>query len=807
MIHSLEPLKSHWGGYIDENSYLEKLEDALEDQKNLLVTPTPTPTPTPSPTETPLLRLQWTQVPNMEDGFDIESWTTIKRFPNHIVADDWLSMNSLPIVYLRWWGSYIGWMEDKPGPVDPPPIRPSAFIISWHKYSPGPPYSMPGELIYEEYCTRFTEEYYGAVRKWDDLTGTLCEHEYLYEQYLIMPFEKVADERYFVSIQAVFDVEPQFPWGWMNSESHWNDNAVYYLEDSFLNWEELIWPCGHRLEGQSMDMAFELWSPLPTPIFTPTLTPTPTPTSAPTSTPTLTPTPTPTLTSTPTPTPIPTGDIIARDADFTSPEAPAELHPGIDYFDYWVEMSNQSPVAMNDFWVEVFPSQNGGLTLLRSGISLTKSSKASLDANTPPTTMWFYQLFNWITDGVYTPVVVVNRSGTDGPPEQNRMNNSYVIVRKRIFLHNIAPREADLAFYGEPIFIIDSSSSATVTGTVRNNGSGTASSFWIEAFYGVYKTTDDIFGHEVPLCRGQYVESLSPGDTIGFSLSGPIPSYNHVVAVLIDSTNIVPETDETNNYRMSSPAPDRSGTVDLEVVSATIHSPLAPNEVHPGDTLNWEVTIRNNSPTDSGDVWLELFASRTGGATVLRSGLPLTVSEKISVPALSTCTFYPSQTIESLTDGVYTPVVMVNRRNTDGVFKDPVPSNNYYPIPGECIFLHNPDLASPSLPNLIWSVLPSGTMNGNTITVTGTVKNDSSTDAGGFWIEIYYGELTEEGIFSIAGQLGEGQKVAGLSHGATYPFSQTETVPPGSWVIAVIADATDIVPETEETDNYHLIVP
>ncbi|MCD6385843.1 hypothetical protein J7M23_08715, partial [Candidatus Sumerlaeota bacterium] len=78
------------------------------------------------------------------------------------------------------------------------------------------------------------------------------------------------------------------------------------------SWTELIWPPGHRLEGQSMDMAFELWSPLvtptptptPTPTGTPTPTATPTPTPTSTPTPTVTPTPTPTLTPTPTPTPI-----------------------------------------------------------------------------------------------------------------------------------------------------------------------------------------------------------------------------------------------------------------------------------------------------------------------------------------------------------------------------------------------------------------------------------------------------------------------------------------------------------------------
>lgn len=203
----------------------------------------------------------------MKDGFDVESWTTIEGTPFSVVADDWLCTTGLPIVHLRWWGSYIGWMEDEPGPVPPPPQRPIAFLISWYEYNPGPPYSMPGELIISEYCIKFSEEYYGAVPKWDDPSGMLWEHEYVYDQKLPVPFRQKRGKKYFISIQAIFDSEPEFHWGWKNSETHWNDDAVY-LNDDLTTWTELIWPRGHRLGGQSMDMAFELWSIKPIIIWT-----------------------------------------------------------------------------------------------------------------------------------------------------------------------------------------------------------------------------------------------------------------------------------------------------------------------------------------------------------------------------------------------------------------------------------------------------------------------------------------------------------------------------------------------------------
>jgi hypothetical protein len=234
----------------------------------VVINPTPTPTPTPAPTETPNnWERKWSQQPNMNDGFDVPSFTVESTGFRLIVADDWKCENPDPVVHITWWGSYKGWRPFTRDAVPPPPDRPSAFRLSWHEYTPGPPYSMPGPLIREEICTEFSEEWYGAVPVWNIVTALLWEHEYIYQQTLKVPWDQQLGETYFLNIAAVYTVDTSYPagtslpehwWGWKNSADHWNDDAVQLSPNGV--WIELRWPDGHSLGGESMDMAFELWT-------------------------------------------------------------------------------------------------------------------------------------------------------------------------------------------------------------------------------------------------------------------------------------------------------------------------------------------------------------------------------------------------------------------------------------------------------------------------------------------------------------------------------------------------------------------
>ena len=226
------------------------------------------------------MSLKWEQQPNMVDGFNvISSWAPSTSI---VVADDWMCDDPRPIVHVRWWGSCPGWMEDTDGWVPPPVPAPDHFKISWHAYThPQGYWSYPADLIMEEICTEYTEEWYGAVPDWE--TGAGWEHEFQYDQDLTAPWPQEPGYYYFINIQAYYETDPgPFVWGWKNCELTWNDDAVYSYDEG-MSWWELVWPPGHRLEGLSMDMAFELYvatSPTPEEPATPTPTPSPSPTAA-----------------------------------------------------------------------------------------------------------------------------------------------------------------------------------------------------------------------------------------------------------------------------------------------------------------------------------------------------------------------------------------------------------------------------------------------------------------------------------------------------------------------------------------------
>ena len=81
-------------------------------------------------------------------------------------------------------------------------------------------------------------------------------------------------------------------------------------------------------------------------------------------------------------------------------------------------------------------------------------------------------------------------------------------------------------------------------------------------------------------------------------------------------------------------------------------------ELSPAGSLHWSCSVVNRSAADSGPVWIELFASQTGGLDALRSGITLTHSEKIEVPANTTQTLSFTQGFEGIPDGIYSVIAV-----------------------------------------------------------------------------------------------------------------------------------------------------
>ncbi|PKO19723.1 hypothetical protein CVU37_01630 [candidate division BRC1 bacterium HGW-BRC1-1] len=485
-----------------------------------------------------------------------------------------------------------------------------------------------------------------------------------------------------------------------------------------------------------------------------------------------------------------------------NPAAPDPAQPG-------------SPLALSSWrikgvtttkpvWLELFASKTGGFTLSRFGGTITNSHV--LNGFTQGTqTATPSQTLNWLPDGIYTIVGFANRPGTGGPTESNYADNWAPLAGKRLRVRNTQTPISNLVLQN-PTFTRNGTA-ISVTGTVRNTGSSAtpAYGFWIETAYGSLSAEGN-FTQEGYIAGGVKVGALAPNGVYNYSQTGTAP-LRTTLAIMADSTDVIPETEERDNWKYNGFLPPACGTnLDLGILNASIAAEkLAPTELDPAGTVTVSFNVINRSSVTSDWVWIEFFASETGGLSTIRSGVPLFESKKISIPANSTSPYTIPLYFEAIPDGIYSVVGVINRC---GVADNPGDSNPYgangdnlYRLPGRVI-LKNP--ATPKA-NLRWEshVITRGA--NNLITVTGTIKNAGTGISTAFWTEAFYGLVDPQtGAFTPHGQIGGGTRSTRMGTGASTNITITGNIPNGSWVIGVIADSTDLTPETDETNNWFL---
>jgi hypothetical protein len=205
---------------------------------------------------------KWVQFPDLTPmGIDVNaSW-------DFILADDFECTETGPITSIHVWGS---WLYDYP----PFMVRPDSvkFTLSIHAddVSPGG-YSIPGDVYWYrefrpgEFAVRVWRD--GIEEGWMDPPDfylfpgdSICwqynfyipDGEQFYQQGT--PDEPIV---YWLDVKAE-PLDDNAVFGWKTSLDHWNDDAVWGMgwEPYFGPWEELRYPPGHEMQGQSIDLAF-----------------------------------------------------------------------------------------------------------------------------------------------------------------------------------------------------------------------------------------------------------------------------------------------------------------------------------------------------------------------------------------------------------------------------------------------------------------------------------------------------------------------------------------------------------------------
>lgn len=140
-------------------------------------------------------------------------------------ADDWQCMDGEPITVVKWWGDYHKYEENNAGPVAPPALQPTAFILrQYANDAADPSNTKPGTLLKEmEIPIADCNQTYVQSVKVADGPPAAYVHVFSYQATLILPWAQEKDAIYWLSIQAKFATNPQeqpFPlpfmsWEWL----------------------------------------------------------------------------------------------------------------------------------------------------------------------------------------------------------------------------------------------------------------------------------------------------------------------------------------------------------------------------------------------------------------------------------------------------------------------------------------------------------------------------------------------------------------------------------------------------------------
>ncbi|MBN2175865.1 MAG: S8 family serine peptidase [Bacteroidales bacterium] len=220
---------------------------------------------------------KWIQLPDLSfEGMDVDATLNLgSPYPPMILADDFECTVTGPLTRIEIWGS---WFNDyKPFSGDPGAV---IFTLSIHEDIPADQsptgYSMPGEVLwfrnynqmefmFEPYAIGLIEGWYNPAIGLYVLPGdTECWKYIFFLQEGEFVQEGTMDEPvvYWLDVQAEpLDEFPECRFGWKTSINHWNDDAVWTIgeEPYFGQWNELIYPPGHPLMGQSVDFAFAIY--------------------------------------------------------------------------------------------------------------------------------------------------------------------------------------------------------------------------------------------------------------------------------------------------------------------------------------------------------------------------------------------------------------------------------------------------------------------------------------------------------------------------------------------------------------------
>jgi hypothetical protein len=181
--------------------------------------------------------VKWTQLPDLEGAAYTSSYRTADGYWAES-ADDFLCDAGDPIVAIEWWG-----VDSSAGEI-------AEFVVRFYADVPGPPFSHPGDLLYEVSIVVFTAELIPGI-----------DNAYHYTADLPMAFEQEAGNIYWISIMGVLESVQWFWWECV-AEDYWNDEGV--IRSDF--WGVPDWTPWSDFGANYIEFAFVLYADVTNPV-------------------------------------------------------------------------------------------------------------------------------------------------------------------------------------------------------------------------------------------------------------------------------------------------------------------------------------------------------------------------------------------------------------------------------------------------------------------------------------------------------------------------------------------------------------
>jgi len=327
--------------------------------------------------------------------------------------------------------------------------------------------------------------------------------------------------------------------------------------------------------------------------------------------------------------------------------------------------------------------------------------------------------------------------------ESNESNN---VMTKSLSSSPFTPT-ADLIVQSITVSPVNPSVGETVTVTVviKNQGTGKANPSHV-AYY-----IDDA------LLDSVYVDQINAGATFLNTFTWQSQAGSRNIRAIADINNAVPETNEANNER--SQAIYTSGP-DL-IIRDVEWSPLIPAI---GDMVTLTVTIGNRGDQKAGSSYVSYYVND------LYQGNHYV--EEVNAGANITKTFAWQAQVEP-----HSLKAIIDKANAVAESDE---SNNE-----KIAFLPAPDL---TISGIAWS--PAEPSENTEVTVTVTIKNLGSGQSDNPYLYCYINDILQSKV--QIGHVSPGDSVAG---------SFIWTAMPGEHVIRLVVDESDIITETEESNN------